>query len=90
MAHNVRVNKIPLTNKAGELNGKYRYDVKCKHRGCGSLGSFTGNAAAQAHRIGHHAEVKARYRAQNPNDRAHIRVHRNKADKAVKMVSPRG
>lgn len=83
MAHNVRVKKIPLTNKAGELNGKYRYDVTCKHRGCGKLGSFTGNAAAQACRFGHHVEVKAAYRAGSPNDKAHVRANRNKVKKAV-------
>lgn len=87
MAHNVRVKKVPLTNKVGELNGKYRYEVTCKHRGCGSLGSFTGNAVAQARRIGHHAEMKAQYRAQNPNDKAHVRTNRNKA---MKKASTRG
>lgn len=78
MAHNVRVDKVPLLNKAGELNGKYRYDVTCKHRGCGKLGSFTGNATAQSCRVGHHAEMKAAYRLSNPNDRAHVRANQNK------------
>lgn len=82
MAHNVRVNKVPLTNKAGELTGKYRYDVDCKHRGCGKLGSFTGAATATARRVGHHAEVKAEYRSKNPDDKAHARANRNKIKKA--------
>lgn len=89
MAHDVRVKKIALINRAGELTGKYRYDVKCKHKGCGELGSYTSGAAATGCRVGHHAEAKAEYRSKNPND-THLKNRPTSKRVQKKMVKLRG
>ncbi len=91
MAHNVRVKRIPVfSKKDGKLlKGKYTYRVTCKNRNCGHVGDETSDARAQAMRVSHHAEVKAEYRAKNPNDRAHVRANQNRS-KYVKKASARG
>lgn len=92
MAHNVRVQRIPVVSKKDGhvLKGKYTYRVTCKHRACRSTSIGEATSAAQADNLksDHHFGVSFLHSVNHPNDKAHERAVANKAKKA--SVKPRG
>lgn len=95
MAHNLRIHKIPLRTKDGNLRpGKYNYEVRCKHRQCRSKPVHVATSEARALAFlengEHHLRVRIAYEAASPNDLAFLRTNRNKTKKAERMAKLRG
>lgn len=91
MSHDVRIDKIPLTTREGNIRpGKYLYKIRCKRRGCGHLGETTGAARAEVVRSEHFLDVKLKHEAAHPKDDAFRRTNRNKTKKAERMAKLRG
>lgn len=95
MAHHLRIHKIPLLTKDGNLRpGKYNYEIRCKHRQCRSKPVHVATSEARALAFlangEHHLRVRMAYEAANPNDLAFRRTSRSKTKKAERMANLRG
>jgi hypothetical protein len=87
MAHNVKVKKVAVLAKDGHvLKGKYRYVVTCKHRACRAhpIGEATSESRAALMKQEHHFGVSFLHTVNHPNDKAHPRTEKRKAEKLVK------